>query len=66
MGNSTPPSKSSWPEVVGLTAGDAEKKIKEDMPDARVQIVPPDHFVTMDFRNMVILRYLYGMHLQCL
>ncbi|OAY85648.1 Subtilisin inhibitor 1 [Ananas comosus] len=39
----------SWPEVVGLTTEEAEKRIRQDKPDARFQVVPPDHFVTMDY-----------------
>ncbi|KAK6120339.1 hypothetical protein DH2020_046030 [Rehmannia glutinosa] len=46
------PGKSTWPEVVGLTAAEAEKKIKEEMPaDTHVHVVPPDSFVTMDWRT---------------
>uniref|UniRef100_A0A5B7CAU7 Putative subtilisin inhibitor CLSI-I n=1 Tax=Davidia involucrata TaxID=16924 RepID=A0A5B7CAU7_DAVIN len=43
--------KTTWPEVVGLTAEEAERKIKEDMPRAQIQVVPPNHFVTMDYRG---------------
>ncbi|CAK9159167.1 unnamed protein product [Ilex paraguariensis] len=43
--------KTSWPELVGLTAGEAEKKVKEDFPKAEIQVVPPNHFVTMDYRT---------------
>ncbi|PWA78210.1 subtilisin-chymotrypsin inhibitor-2B [Artemisia annua] len=46
-----PTSKTSWPEVVGRTAEEAEKKIKEDMPGATVQVIPHDSFVTMDFNS---------------
>ncbi|XP_057497965.1 subtilisin inhibitor CLSI-I-like isoform X2 [Actinidia eriantha] len=48
-----PPStaKTTWPELVGLAAEEAEKKIKEEMPGARVQVVPPNCFVTMDFNQ---------------
>ncbi|XP_058110976.1 subtilisin-chymotrypsin inhibitor-2A-like [Magnolia sinica] len=41
--------KREWPEVVGLTVEEAKKKIKEDMPMARFQVVLPNCFVTMDF-----------------
>eukprot|EP00262_Sarcandra_glabra_P000548 TRINITY_DN10642_c0_g1_i1.p1 TRINITY_DN10642_c0_g1~~TRINITY_DN10642_c0_g1_i1.p1 ORF type:complete len:130 (-),score=31.18 TRINITY_DN10642_c0_g1_i1:2-391(-) len=43
--------KGIWPEVVGLTVEEAEKKIKEEMPMVRFQIVPQDHFVTMDYNQ---------------
>ncbi|XP_057497964.1 subtilisin inhibitor CLSI-I-like isoform X1 [Actinidia eriantha] len=43
--------KTTWPELVGLAAEEAEKKIKEEMPGARVQVVPPNCFVTMDFNQ---------------
>ncbi|XP_020598985.1 subtilisin inhibitor CLSI-I-like [Phalaenopsis equestris] len=39
----------SWPEVVGLTAEEAEKRIKEDDPKLRLQVVGPDRCVTADF-----------------
>ncbi|KAF8397433.1 hypothetical protein HHK36_016349 [Tetracentron sinense] len=48
FGGNTGP-KAMWPEVVGLTAEEAEKKIKEDMPMARFQVVPLDSVVTMDY-----------------
>ncbi|KAL9428998.1 hypothetical protein AB3S75_030908 [Citrus x aurantiifolia] len=41
----------TWPGLVGLTAEEAEKKIKEERPGAQVQVVPPNSFVTMDFRH---------------
>ena len=44
-------SKTSWPEVVGMTAEEAEKKIKEEMPRATIQVIPHDSFVTMDFNS---------------
>lgn len=42
--------KTSWPELVGLTPEEAEKKIKEESPKISVQVVPPNSFVTMDYR----------------
>ncbi|XP_058758641.1 subtilisin inhibitor-like [Vicia villosa] len=42
--------KTSWPELVGVTADEAEKKIKEEMPEARIQVVPPNTPVTYDYR----------------
>ncbi|XP_054783404.1 subtilisin inhibitor CLSI-I-like isoform X4 [Prosopis cineraria] len=41
--------KTSWPELVGVTAEVAEKKIKEEMEGVTIQVVGPDSFVTMDF-----------------
>ncbi|KAM7526374.1 hypothetical protein LguiA_016276 [Lonicera macranthoides] len=41
----------TWPEVVGMAAEEAEKKIKEEMPRALIKIIPQDHFVTMDYRT---------------
>ncbi|KAL0451123.1 UNVERIFIED_CONTAM: Subtilisin inhibitor 1 [Sesamum latifolium] len=44
--------KSRWPEVVGLTAEEAERKIKEEMPaGTHIYVLPSDSFVTMDFRT---------------
>jgi hypothetical protein len=42
--------KSSWPEVVGLSSEEA-KKIIEDKPEANVQVVPADSFLTMDYNT---------------
>ncbi|CAN0880081.1 Subtilisin inhibitor 1 [Linum grandiflorum] len=50
-------SKSQWPELVGLPAEEAEAKIKQDMGGALVQVVPPNHFVTMDFRRNRVRLY---------
>lgn len=52
------PRKVAWPEVVGLSAEEAEKKIKEEMPEASVQVVLADCFVTMDFRKDRVRLYL--------
>ncbi|GJV66900.1 subtilisin inhibitor-like protein [Tanacetum coccineum] len=46
-----PTMKTNWPEVVGLTAEEVEKKIKEEMPRATIQVIPHDSFVTMDFKS---------------
>ncbi|WVZ88809.1 hypothetical protein U9M48_035282 [Paspalum notatum var. saurae] len=43
--------KNSWPELVGQSSEEAKKKIKEDKPDADVQVVPTDAFVTMDYNT---------------
>ncbi|KAL8526881.1 hypothetical protein ACS0TY_015938 [Phlomoides rotata] len=46
------PGKSAWPEVIGLTREEAERKIKEEThANTRVHVVPPDSFVTMDYRT---------------
>ena len=39
----TAPAKTEWPEVVGLTAEDSEKKISKDVPNVTVRVVEPDH-----------------------
>ncbi|XP_028772986.1 subtilisin inhibitor CLSI-I-like [Neltuma alba] len=49
--------KTSWPELVGVTAEEAEKKIKEEMERAVIQVVPPDSFVTMDFNAQRVRLY---------
>lgn len=41
--------KTTWPEVVGMTVEEAERKIREDKPGVQFQVVPQDGFVTMDF-----------------
>ncbi|KAF9679946.1 hypothetical protein SADUNF_Sadunf06G0068600 [Salix dunnii] len=48
---SNPVPKSTWAELVGLTAEEAERKIKEEKPGAQIQVVQPDCLVTMDFRQ---------------
>lgn len=40
----------SWPELVGMTAEEAEKKIKEEKPELKIHIIPPNSMVTMDYR----------------
>ncbi|CAK8564569.1 unnamed protein product [Lathyrus sativus] len=37
--------KTSWPELVGVSADEAEKKIKEDLPEAYIQVLPHDQIV---------------------
>ncbi|XP_047311249.1 subtilisin inhibitor CLSI-I-like [Impatiens glandulifera] len=44
------PKKTSWPEAVGLTADEAEKKIKEDMPTAHTFVLPKGSSFTFDYR----------------
>ncbi|PIM98146.1 hypothetical protein CDL12_10272 [Handroanthus impetiginosus] len=51
-GTENMPGKLTWPKVVGLTTEEAERKIKEEMPDGTsIQIVSPDSFLTMDYRT---------------
>uniref|UniRef100_A0A1D1YWH3 Subtilisin inhibitor 1 n=1 Tax=Anthurium amnicola TaxID=1678845 RepID=A0A1D1YWH3_9ARAE len=47
-----------WPEVVGLAVEAAEERIKQDMPHAHFQVVPPGTFVTMDFNPHRVRLYL--------
>ncbi|MCH91465.1 subtilisin inhibitor 1-like [Trifolium medium] len=51
------PTKTSWPELVGVTAVEAEKKIKEEMSGAEIQVVPADSFVTADYRTARVRLY---------
>lgn len=37
----TIPLKMEWPEVVGLTVEEAERKVKEEMPEAQVEVIAP-------------------------
>ena len=58
------PTKTSWPELVGVIAEEAEKKIKEDISGVEIQVVPPDSFVTadnwlMNQLNIVHMRFGY-------
>ncbi|XP_058782637.1 subtilisin inhibitor-like [Vicia villosa] len=41
--------KTSWPELVGVTADEAEKKIKEEMPEAEIEVLPDDSDVSLDY-----------------
>ncbi|KAJ4835286.1 hypothetical protein Tsubulata_002807 [Turnera subulata] len=49
--------KRTWPELVGVTAEEAGEKIKQEKPGAQIQVVPPDSFVTMDFRQNRVRLY---------
>ncbi|KAK2440130.1 subtilisin inhibitor CLSI-I [Trifolium repens] len=51
------PTKTSWPELVGVTAEEAERKIKEEKSGAEIQVVPPDSFVTADYRTQRVRLY---------
>lgn len=55
--NNIEPSKLTWPEVVGLTPEEGERKIKEEMPRVSVQVVPANSFVTMDFNQQRVRLY---------
>ncbi|XP_022748178.1 subtilisin inhibitor 1-like [Durio zibethinus] len=57
LGSNTAP-KMEWPELVGLTREEAEKKVKEDMPRVQIQVVEANPFVTMDFNQGRIRLYL--------
>ncbi|MCO5547768.1 hypothetical protein L7F22_001220 [Adiantum nelumboides] len=46
----TSPSK-IWPELVGLSGEEAKHKILSENPNLKVQVVPEDSFMTMDFRT---------------
>ncbi|XP_059299843.1 subtilisin inhibitor-like [Lycium ferocissimum] len=46
----TPAGKMSWPELLGVAAEEAERKIKEEKPELNVHIIPPNSMVTMDYR----------------
>lgn len=48
--SSPPGEKMSWPELVGMTAEEAERKIKEEKPELKIHIIPPNSMVTMDYR----------------
>ncbi|KAE8727268.1 Subtilisin inhibitor 1 [Hibiscus syriacus] len=56
-GSSTAP-KMEWPELIGHTPEEAEKKIKEDMPRVQIQVVQANSFVTMDFNRGRVRLYL--------
>ncbi|MBA0726576.1 hypothetical protein Golax_002397 [Gossypium laxum] len=57
LGPSTAP-KMEWPQLVGLTPEEAERKIKEDMPRVQIQVVQANCFVTMDFNHGRVRLYL--------
>ena len=51
------PTKTSWPELIGVTAEEAKRKIKEEMAGAEIQVVPPGYFVTLDFQSQRVRLY---------
>ncbi|PIA54668.1 hypothetical protein AQUCO_00900912v1 [Aquilegia coerulea] len=50
--------KTEWPELIGLTVEEAKEKILLDKPRVVFQVVPPGHFVTMDFNTRRVRLYL--------
>ncbi|KAF6987399.1 hypothetical protein CFC21_005052 [Triticum aestivum] len=40
--------KTSWPEVVGMSAKKAKEIILRDKPDAQIEVIPVDVQVTQD------------------
>lgn len=57
LGTNNNPTKTSWPELVGVTAEEAEKKVKEEVTGIEIQVVPPGNFVTADFRTNRVRLY---------
>lgn len=51
------PLRRQWPDVVGMSVEEAEKKIKEDMPMATFQVVLPERFVTCDYNERRVRLY---------
>ncbi|XP_061357484.1 subtilisin inhibitor CLSI-I-like [Gastrolobium bilobum] len=51
------PTKTSWPELVGVTAEEAEKKIKEEMAGVEIQVVLPGYSVTFDYKIQRVRLY---------
>ncbi|CAN6195919.1 unnamed protein product [Urochloa humidicola] len=41
----------SWPQVVGLTAREAERRIKRDCPDVDCEVVSMNQLLTCDYRS---------------
>ncbi|WJX29959.1 hypothetical protein P8452_18547 [Trifolium repens] len=44
------PTKTSWSELVGVTAEEAKKKIKEELAGADIKVVPQGSFISFDLR----------------
>ncbi|XP_037432851.1 subtilisin-chymotrypsin inhibitor CI-1A-like [Triticum dicoccoides] len=42
--------KTSWPEVVGMSVEKAKEIILRDKPDAEIEVLPVDAWVTQDLR----------------
>ncbi|RWR76701.1 subtilisin inhibitor CLSI-I-like protein [Cinnamomum micranthum f. kanehirae] len=49
LGLNLPAARRQWPDVVGMSVEEAEKRIKEDMPMAIFHVILPDCSVTMDY-----------------
>ncbi|KAL1300011.1 hypothetical protein HN51_044694 [Arachis hypogaea] len=49
--------KTSWPKLVGTTSEEAQKKIKKEMGEADIQLIPPGYSVTFDFRSQRVRIY---------
>ncbi|KAK7243403.1 hypothetical protein RIF29_38198 [Crotalaria pallida] len=62
LGTNNNPTKTSWPELEGVTAEEAEKKIKEEIAGVEIQVVPPDSFVTADFKPQRVRLYVDESH----
>nr|prf inhibitor,subtilisin [Vicia faba] len=48
--------RTSWPELVGVSAEEA-RKIKEEKPEAEIQVVPQGSFVTADYKFQRVRLY---------
>ncbi|XP_061357504.1 subtilisin inhibitor CLSI-I-like isoform X2 [Gastrolobium bilobum] len=51
------PTKTSWPELVGVTAEEAEKKIKEEMAGVEIRVVLPGYLITCDYETQRVRLY---------
>ncbi|XP_061357508.1 subtilisin inhibitor CLSI-I-like isoform X2 [Gastrolobium bilobum] len=51
------PTKTSWPELVGITAEEAEKKIKEEMAGVKIEVVLPGYHITCDYKTQRVRLY---------
>jgi len=40
-----------------VTAEEAERKIKEEMPGVEIRVVPPGYFVTADYKTQRVRLY---------
>lgn len=49
LGLNLPAARRQWPDVVGMSVEEAEKRIREDMPMAIFHVILPDCIVTMDY-----------------
>ncbi|AES69036.1 putative proteinase inhibitor I13, potato inhibitor I [Medicago truncatula] len=51
------PTRRNWSELVGVTAEEAERKIKEEMNGVEIRVVPPGYFVTADYNTQRVRLY---------